>query len=191
MVWRLKLLRSFVRNWPNLDMLACGLYTVTYYLFSVYYKLTVCDYSWNFHGNTVIINCILLDITNLCISHRTVVLFKRHTLSKMQPLKVIVKASNHFISPSITLKTKMTFRQLSIEFLKIAKTQNLIHCFTYSLPNHSHKARGQKSIVHQILISWATILCHNSKLTSGLCLLEFQQVCEPLCLVFPFFFFMQ
>ena len=54
-------------------------------------------------------------------------------------------------------------------FLKIAKTQILVSLPHY-LTDYSRKARGQTKQ------RMATILQHNNKLTSGMCLLRFRKV---------------
>jgi len=61
-------------------------------------------------------------------------------------------------------------------------SHSLTHSLTHLLPDHSHKPRAQKKQ------RMATILHHNNKLTSEMCLLGFQQVwglCTLLFLYLP------
>ena len=69
----------------------------------------------------------------------------------------------------LALNVALTTNHLQVAGYKIEKkiTQNSNFSLTASLPDHSCKPTKQRTV---------TILRHNNKLTSGMCLLGFQQV---------------
>ena len=90
----------------------------------------------------------------------------------------------HIVHKTALKYNKMLTGGRILIFKKNAKARifsSLPHCLTASLTDHSRKPRAQTKQ------RTATILCHNNKLTSGMCLLGFQRVCALCALSFIYF----
>ena len=99
-------------------------------------------------------------------------------------LRNFLREENHLygiilvhLTSNVALKTRK--RLLAAGYRIFLNCQNLKFCLTHSLTDHSHKPRAQTK---QRML---TILCHNNKLTSGMCLLGSNECtpCAP-CLFF-------
>ena len=106
----------------------------------------------------------------------------KNTAFKNQ-LRNFLRDENHFyriilvhLTSNVVLKKENTYWRPDIEFLK--NRQNSKFHLTHSLTDHSRKRRAQTKQ------RMGTILCHNSKLTGGMCLLGFRRVCTLCALSF-------
>ena len=99
---------------------------------------------------------------------------RRQNSAFKNQLRNFLCAKNHLygiillhLTSNVGLKRRKRLLTAKYRILKIIKTQNFI---THSLPDHSRKPRAQTK-QHTV-----TILCHNNKLTGGMCLLGFQRM---------------